>query len=687
MCALEDQLKQLILRVEQSESEIKQVWRNRLDRTLQCMRSADYRSLLRHTATQTDSTTPDNDSNISEQLVLRAREPEADRHCDDEVQLHSPLPSVTSAICKSPILSKAVVAKRIRQSPKRTDAAQSADNPYVPKSTVSLAEHPAPEQATSFSTPMSARKASLALPTTPVQTTLEIIRPTLRSDLLVGHVVRSSHSQSRSVSPVTPSIRIELSKDVHRAAPVQTPTPEPSQVLQLPAPARAAATGPTHNLNLTADESSKLKHLVTAKFFSQRKRSDVSSLRTTQLKQNNFNSTMVKDPWDNSWISAEPETVKGSFLKMGKTNKPSYPMSIPQPNTLYNSSKLDLKRIIAFDSIDPKKYQMPTPFHNKRNSEQLSKTVNRQSPEHSHAEPRRSTDCEGFLQRYMHSWKDDDLFNPALDFLYDFTRSGATPANSQVKIARLKLEEAFLQDQLKVEEVVSVVRRIIAGHRQPADSRPFSRPLAASTEPSRRSTTTQTLVVDCVKSLLKYAQLCWLSNTQVLALLSPVPSQTDETQLVAKLTDESRRLKRYYELHRGLFALFAERAKLKRRHTATCQRHSDVLWPQPQMHSVLTADETRELLAVDSAILRTCDALKRNATVVPKFRGFEIEELVDIDLWEARLQANPKSRSTSQHHRDDLAGVTAVRASLQGKLNFSENPAFHNRLQSTKTQN
>jgi hypothetical protein len=632
---LEEQLKQLIVRVEHSEAEIRQVWRNRLERTLKCMRDANYTSLLTNIATQTDEF-QEHDSNISEQLILRPREDHSFH--DDEVQLHSPIPSITSGI------SKAKRTQKITQKPGQGKL--DAKNPtlMVPyegkyqelaKSTLSLVEHSVIPPEKPFTRPITPNLGK----TIPVKSrpAVSLLKSTKHlGESLVGEIMQQEGIISRSVSPATPSIRIEVSKDLDQPAKRECETKLHCNGERAVRPVSTKA----NQLSLTADESSKLRHLVTAKYFSQRKRSDVSNVRTSQPKSHLGNSTEVKEIWDSSWISAEPETVKSNFLKV---NKLAVRIQVPRSieTSMPKNSKMELKRITSFDLVGNSKYQPTNPFSTKRNSEEVGMRNNRQSYEVSKTTHIKASESQGFIQKYKNSWKDDNLFNPALDFLYDFTRTGQsqTPTNSQVKILRLNLEEGFLQDQLRVNEVVAIIRRMIEA------KKPISGIMAPQfLEQPKRSSLNRSAIMDGMKTLLKYAELCWLSNKEVLALISPIRYLPDSL-LMERLHDENRQLRNYYDMHHELFDAYGERINRKMKGYAACQKHSDVLLPNPKMYSLLTSQETRDLHEMNNLILGLCSELRSKSLPIPTFRGFSIEELIEIDIWEARLLSAIPKRS------------------------------------------
>ena len=631
---LEEQLKQLIMRVEQSESDIKQVWRNRLDRTLKCLKEGKLSSLIKEAATQTE-TFAENDSNISEQLVLQPRQAESVNH-DEDVQLHSPVPSITSAVGKSPIRKEA-----------RVQNAKKEEDNIWPKSSISLVyEHHQKYQPTSKAAPGLRKISKSEIPASLQVSSLEIPPPT-QPGLLVGQIVRQNRSKSRSVSPATPSVRIKLSKEAQAAAVM--PKPQVTQIQKqsvIPAATRVHTvqdvkppSAVVNQLSLTPDESSKLKHLVTAKFFSQRKRSDGSDLRCTRTETMAANSTFVKDLWDNSWVSGEVSNMN-TVLMTGASGFNNQKNKL-QEGGIRAQPRMDLKKITTFDLLGHSPNMSRNPFSTKRHSEQVNCTAIRQSLEMSQMTSMKMTEAEGFIQKYKNSWKDENLFNPALDFLYDFTGSGQfqNASNSQMKTLRLELEECSFQDQSKVNEVVAIIKRILDG-KKPT-------PVIISSdylESSRRSSINRTVIAEGVRTLLKYAQLCWLSNKELLALISPIRYLPDNF-LIEKLNDENRRLKNFYEMHQKLFIAYGERAKHKMRSFAACQQHSDVLLPNPKMYTLLTAEESYKLHETNNLILDYCKSLKAKSMPVPSFRGFSIEELIEIDTWESRSLASPKSQS------------------------------------------
>ena len=229
------------------------------------------------------------------------------------------------------------------------------------------------------------------------------------------------------------------------------------------------------------------------------------------------------------------------------------------------------------------------------------------------------------FDRFKKSSEQQWQFNPCLEILYQ------DPSNQMSKyfgLKRLGLEAKFLKDSMLAEHVISEAEQLISG-----------------------LGTNKKLVVyvrKATRGLLRLWQKTFTENRIVLDFLRHLSKITDPALLIESMNEESFKLKKEYDEFGVLFEAYRARENLKQTAIESCSRFGQL--GSLKAYAMLTSVESDSIIEIDDEIQALVEGLEQIEVKAPYYRGCDIRELIEFDLWEIdRLKkARKRGKSESQ---------------------------------------
>lgn len=252
-------------------------------------------------------------------------------------------------------------------------------------------------------------------------------------------------------------------------------------------------------------------------------------------------------------------------------------------------------------------------------------------------------ETQTMLARELHQFKQSSenkwQFNPYLNMLY---QDESNQMAKYFELKRLSLEVKFLKDSMLAAHVVSEVEQLVHGLRA-------HKKLLVE---ARRA----------VKGLLRLWQQTFTENRKALDFLYYLSKVADPTLLVKSVNEEASKLKKVFGEFGVLFEAYKRRELLKRAAIDSCAR----LGPLGNLKAfaMLTVGESDSIVEVDGQIQALVEGLEQAEAHAPYYRGCDIRELIEFDLWEA-------DRLKKARHRAQPAKPLFLSSRL-GPLNYEQ---------------
>ncbi len=216
-----------------------------------------------------------------------------------------------------------------------------------------------------------------------------------------------------------------------------------------------------------------------------------------------------------------------------------------------------------------------------------------------------SSELESFKKSSENKWQ----FNHFLMRLY---QDESNQMAQYFEFKRADLELKFIKDALLAPHIVSEVEQLVSG-------------LAANKKlllGVRRACT----------SLLRLWQQTFTENRKALDFLYYLSKLADANLLVRSINDEALKIKKQLKDFGVLFEAYRSREALKRSTIDSCARLGQL--GNLRAFAMLTAVQNDGLVELDSQIQALVDGLEQAETQAPMYRGCDIRELIEFDLWE-----------------------------------------------------
>lgn len=215
------------------------------------------------------------------------------------------------------------------------------------------------------------------------------------------------------------------------------------------------------------------------------------------------------------------------------------------------------------------------------------------------------------LYHFKKNSKNCQIFNPYIDFIYE-QRENAPNSSSLYRLKRLRLEEKFLDDNT-----------LLA---------PLLQTLSTFHKKFENNTKLACFVIKSLKTLLKLTDKTCCSLRDLQFSLSRVLQGSNSTSRIELLNEEIARLRDYEARHSDLLACYRARAELKAKMFEQCSKHAGV--NSAKAVAMLTASDNSRVIGLDDRILELIEKLKSREDLVMPYKGLDMEDLVEIDLWE-----------------------------------------------------
>lgn len=231
--------------------------------------------------------------------------------------------------------------------------------------------------------------------------------------------------------------------------------------------------------------------------------------------------------------------------------------------------------------------------------------------EQSHLVSEHLNDLLDDINTFKVTHSQNQIFNPYIDFIYE-QRDNGPNSNSLYRLKRLRLEQNFLDDCT----FLGPLLQSLSNFHKKIDKCPR---LAC-------------FVIKSLRTLVRFTQKTCVSLKHVYECISKMSKNRDLNTKIEVLNEEIGRLKAFHDTNREILDCYHRRAALKSKMIDQCSRHSSI--SSSIAIAMMIASDNAQVMAIDDKILARIEDLKARGDIVPVYKGLQMEDLIEIDLWE-----------------------------------------------------